>query len=317
VTFAGPPERAARLVPDAGFELDAFAVSGFPRRVGPSLARALVRAARAPVACRRIIERRRADVVLGAGGYVAGPMVVAAWSKRVPSAVMEADAHLGLANRVAAPFANRVFLSFPIAARTGAKYRVTGRPIPARSRVRERGEARRVFDLPEDGELLLVFGGSQGAHALNVLAVDEFGADGPHVLHLCGEREYHELAPRVRRDTYRLLPFTDDFGAALGAADVALARAGGSLWELAAAGLPAVVVPYPHATAEHQHLNAAYFDEGVVVVDESDLERTPGEIRLLLADRERRAKMRESMLRLARPNAAEEIADELVALARR
>ena len=317
MTFAGPPERAGRLVPDAGFELDPFAVSGFPRRVGPALARALVRAARAPVTCRSIIERRRAEVVLGAGGYVAGPMIAAAWSKRVPSAVMEADAHLGLANRLAAPFADRVFLSFPIAGLTTAKYRVTGRPIPARSRARERRAARRAFDLPEDGELLLVFGGSQGAHALNVLAVEEFGADGPHVLHLCGERDYDKLAPRIRRDTYRLLAFTDDFGAALGAADVALARAGGSLWELAAAGVPAVVVPYPHATAEHQHRNAAYFDDGVVVVDERQLERVPGEIRSLLADSERRVGMRESMLRLARPNAAEEIADELVRLARR
>src|SRR5262245_38159523 len=88
VTFAGSPERAeARLVPDAGYELDTFAVTGLPRRPGVALARALVRAATAPVACARILARRRPDAVLGAGGYVAGPMVLASWLRRVPAAL--------------------------------------------------------------------------------------------------------------------------------------------------------------------------------------------------------------------------------------
>src|SRR5829696_6359229 len=104
VTFAGSPERAeARLVPEAGYELDTFRVSGLPRRPGVRLARALGLAVRAPVACLRILARRRPHVVLGGGGYVAGPMVVAAAARRIPAALTEADAHLGLANRLAAP----------------------------------------------------------------------------------------------------------------------------------------------------------------------------------------------------------------------
>src|SRR5205085_3339626 len=105
---------------------------GLPRRARPELVRALALGARAPAACLRILERRRPDVVLGGGGYVAGPMVVAAWLRRIPAALMEADAHFGLANRLAAPFARRVFLAFPIPGRSGGKYRVTGRPIPRR-----------------------------------------------------------------------------------------------------------------------------------------------------------------------------------------
>ncbi len=256
--------------------------------------------------------------MLGGGGYVAGPMVTAAALRRIPAALLEADAHFGLANRLAAPFARRVFLSFPIAGREGGKYRVTGRPIPKRSRTISKREARSRFELPEDGEVLLVFGGSQGAKALNELAVERFGAEGPAVLHLSGERDYESLRPQVSRDDYRLLAFTDDFGPALAAANLALARAGGSVWELAAAGLPSVLVPFPHATADHQAKNAAYFERagGAVVIPESELGRVPGCLEELLADRARRERMCEAMLRAARPEAAKEIAEELFQLAR-
>src|SRR5881409_2505840 len=180
VTFAGSPNRIeARLVPDAGYELDTFRISGLPRRPSSELARALLLAGRAPRACACILEARRPDVVLGGGGYVAGPMVYAAARRKIPTALMEADAQLGLANRLAAPFARRVFLSFPIAGRDGSKYRVTGRPIPARSQAVPRDEARRLFGLPQEGPVLLVFGGSLGAHVLNELAIDAFGAAGP------------------------------------------------------------------------------------------------------------------------------------------
>jgi UDP-N-acetylglucosamine--N-acetylmuramyl-(pentapeptide) pyrophosphoryl-undecaprenol N-acetylglucosamine transferase len=118
VTFAGSPDRAeARLVPDEGFEFDTFRVSGLPRKPGVAQVRAALRSLAAPAACDRILARRKPDAVLGGGGYVAGPMVVAAARRRIPSALTEADAHLGLANRLAAPFAKRVFLSFPIAGR--------------------------------------------------------------------------------------------------------------------------------------------------------------------------------------------------------
>src|SRR5919198_2476198 len=112
VTFAGSPDRIeARLVPDAGYELDTFRITGLPRRPSLALARALLLAGAAPRACARILKSRRPDVVLGGGGYVAGPMVYAAARRRIPTALLEADAHLGLANRLAAPFARRVFLS--------------------------------------------------------------------------------------------------------------------------------------------------------------------------------------------------------------
>ena len=132
VTFAGSPDRVeARLVPEAGYELDPFRVERLPApAVARARPRALPRASTAPFACRAILRRRRPDVVLGGGGYVAGPMVLAAATMRIPAALTEADAHLGLANRLAAPFAKRVFLAYP-GTRTGRKVSVVGRPIPA------------------------------------------------------------------------------------------------------------------------------------------------------------------------------------------
>jgi UDP-N-acetylglucosamine--N-acetylmuramyl-(pentapeptide) pyrophosphoryl-undecaprenol N-acetylglucosamine transferase len=318
VTFAGSPDRLeARLVPEAGFVFHPYRVSGLPRRPGMELLRALMTDARALRAAGRIVDSDRPDVVLGGGGYVAGPVVAAAARRRLPAAVMEADAHLGLANRLAAPLARRVFLSFPIDGRNGDKYRVTGRPIPRRSKAPMQDEARTLFRLPLDGQVLLVFGGSQGARPLNELTLESFGEVGPAVLHLSGERDYDSLARRVTRDDYRLVPFTNEVGAAYAAADLVLARSGGSVWELAAAGLPAVLVPYPFATADHQTKNARYFERvgGAVVVPETELGSVPALVRSLIDDPDRLARMREAMLAAARPDAAATIAEDVLALA--
>ncbi|HSO01306.1 MAG TPA: UDP-N-acetylglucosamine--N-acetylmuramyl-(pentapeptide) pyrophosphoryl-undecaprenol N-acetylglucosamine transferase [Gaiellaceae bacterium] len=319
VTFAGSPDRVeARLVPEAGYELDTFEISGFPRRPSVALLRSLLRAGRAPRACAAILKRRRPDVVLGGGGYVAGPMIYAAWRRRVPAALTEADAHLGLANRLAVPFARRVFLAYDIPGRNGAKYRVTGRPVPAGHRGVSQEEGRRRFGLPTEGPVIAFFGALAGARSLNDFAVETYGEAGPAVLHVSGERDYDRLREHVRRDDYVLGPSTAEFGAALAAADLAVSRAGGTVWELAAAGTPSLLVPYPYATSDHQTLNARYFERGggAVVVPEAELDRVPALVEELLADRPRLARMRAAMLAMARPHAADEIAEELIALAR-
>jgi UDP-N-acetylglucosamine--N-acetylmuramyl-(pentapeptide) pyrophosphoryl-undecaprenol N-acetylglucosamine transferase len=317
VTFAGSPDRVeARLVPEHGYEFDAFAVSGLPRRPGAELVRALGQALAAPAACRSILRRRKPDAVLGAGGFVAGPMVLAARIERIPCAVTEADAHLGLANRLAAPLAERVFLALPLGLH-GEKYRAIGRPIPAASRSQGREEARRRLGLAADARVVLIFGGSLGARLLNDLALDAWAESGPAVIHLCGERDYDELQGRASRPDYILRPFIDEIGVAYGAADVVLARAGGSVWELAAAGLPAVLVPGAFATGQHQEKNARWFADagGAVVVPEAEAARAPRVVEELLGDPGRLAAMSAAMRAVAKPDAAEEIADELVSLA--
>src|SRR5439155_2990366 len=193
----------------------------------------------------------------------------------------------------------------------------TGRPIPARSRPTPQADGRRVFGLPGVGPVLLAFGGSLGSRLLNELAIDAFGKSGPAVLHLCGTRDYDELRTKVTRPDYRLFAYTEEFGAALGACDLVLARAGGSVWELAAAGKPAVLVPGLFATADHQAKNARYFERGggAVVVPEGEAGRAPEVLRSLLDNPRRLGDMGAAMRRLARPDAADEIAEELIALA--
>ena len=318
MTFAGSPDRVeSQLVPEAGYELDTFSISGLPRRPGVALARSLVRAARAPFACSRILARRRPDVVLGAGGYVAGPMVLAARLRGIPAALTEADAHLGLANRLAAPFARMVFLAYPIPGREGDKYRVVGRPVPRAHLEGDRESARARFGLPSEGFVLAFFGGLAGAQALNEFAAQTYGTSGPAVLHIAGERDYETVRSKVVRPDYLLLETTNDFGDALRVADLAISRAGGTVWELAAAGTPSILVPYPHATADHQALNARYFEQGggAVVVRQDDLTRIPMLVDELLADSDRLRAMSDAMKALARPDAAGVVADELVRLA--
>jgi UDP-N-acetylglucosamine--N-acetylmuramyl-(pentapeptide) pyrophosphoryl-undecaprenol N-acetylglucosamine transferase len=243
-------------------------------------------------------------------------MVLAAGVLRIPAVLTEADARLGLANRLAAPLARKIFLAFPIEGLEEPKYRVVGRPIPARSQPADSGEARTAFALPEDGRAVLVFGGSLGARRLNQAALEAWADTGPPVLHIAGDRDFETLTGRPTRTDYVLLPFTDDFGAALSAVDLVVARAGGSVWEIAAAGKPALLVPYPEAAADHQTANARYFERGggAVVVSETelDLERQVGE---LLADEERLERMSNAMRSLARPDAADVVAEELIALA--
>jgi len=318
VTFAGTPDRVeSQLVPEAGFPLDTFPVTGLPRRPSAAQVRAAWKASAAPAHCLAILRRRRPDVVLGAGGYVAGPMVVAARLRRIPAAVTEADAHLGLANRLAAPFAQRLLLAYEIPGRTGRKVRVVGRPIPLAHRGATQEAGRSRFGLPLDGAVVAVFGALAGARSLNELAVGAWAAEGPAVLHISGERDYESLRARVSRPGYVLLPQTDHFGEALAAADVAISRAGGTVWELAATGVPSVLVPYPYATADHQTLNARYFADGggAIVVDQSELAGVPALVGELLGDAARLSRMSDAMKALAKPDAADVVADELLALA--
>ena len=318
VTFAGTPDRVeSRLVPEAGFPLDTFPVSGLPRKPSAAQIRAAWRASAAPAHCLRILARRRPDVVLGAGGYVAGPMVLAARLRGVPAALTEADAHLGLANRLAAPFAKRLFLAYEIPGRNSARVRVVGRPIPVAHLVGSRESGRELFGLPPTGPVVGVFGAYVGALSINEMAVEAWAAAGPAVIHQAGERDFARVTSRVARDDYVVIEATDDFGELLRCVDLAVSRAGGTVWELAAAGTPAILVPYPYATADHQTLNARHFERGggAIVVPDADVDRVPALVDELLAAPERLAAMRGAMLSLARPDAADVIADELVALA--
>ena len=316
VTFIGSDRAEVELVPAAGYELRRVRVAPLPRgRPVKALGAALI-AAGAAREVRDVLRELRPVAVLGGGGYVAGPVGVCAVLSRVPLVLTEADSHLGLTNRLLAPFARRVCLPFPIEGRDGARYRITGRPVPPPATDWEAARARFGIGLRES--CVLVFGGSQGARSINHAAVEAFSGARFHVLHAAGERDLPDLhSPGPHYDLRGYIP---RFGEALLAADLVVARAGGSIFEIAAHGKPAVLIPYPHATADHQTTNARWMERAgaAVVIPDDELTgaRLANEVGRLLADRGRLAAMARASAALARPDAARDIAHELLAAAR-
>jgi len=251
----------------------------------------------------------------------------------------EADSHLGLANRLLAGRARRVCLAFPIAGREGEPYLVTGRPVPRAVLEGDRTQARKRFGIAPDARCLLVFGGSQGARTINFAALEAFaenvnavvpGSRGQlgtrdfHVLHIAGRRDFPEVQRRLEaapdRERYTLLEYEPNLGDALAAADLVLARSGGSIFEVVAAGRPAILAPFPFATADHQTANAEWMRSGgaAVVIPDAELtaERLGTEVAAVLGDEARLTEMAAAARRLAKPDAARRIADQVLEAAR-
>jgi UDP-N-acetylglucosamine--N-acetylmuramyl-(pentapeptide) pyrophosphoryl-undecaprenol N-acetylglucosamine transferase len=319
VLFVGGERAEAELVPAAGYELRTLPVEGLSRSNPLKAARACVRAMAAVRRARRLLRELRPGrrmTVLGGGGYVAGPVGLAAVMERIPLVLTEADSHVGLSNRLLAPFARRVCLAFPMDGRGGERFRVTGRPIPPPAT--DRADARARFGLDPDELCLLVYGGSLGARSINHAALTAFAEADFRVLHVAGRRDFDSLvSPGPHYDLY---PYLDDFGEALLASDLVVARAGGSVFEIAAHGRPAVLIPYPHAAGDHQTSNARWMaDAGaaVVIVDDELMPMRLAEtVEALVDDPDRLAAMGEASAALARPAAARAVAAQVLSAAR-
>jgi UDP-N-acetylglucosamine--N-acetylmuramyl-(pentapeptide) pyrophosphoryl-undecaprenol N-acetylglucosamine transferase len=333
VEFIGGERAEAELIPAAGYPFHRVRVRGLDRRRPARAALALLLAAGATLRAVRLLRKLGADAVLGGGGYVAGPVGVAARLTRRPLVLTEADSHLGVTNRLLAPVAKRVFLAFPIPRRrarllrrrAARKWVVSGRPVPAATGQADRAAARARFGIGPEEPCVLVFGGSLGARRLNDAALEAFGGGSPcAVLHASGRRDFDDLRKRLDAlgapPYYHLHAYIEPFADALAAADLVVARAGGSVMELAAAGLPAVLVPFPYATADHQTSNARFVEQAgaAVVVPDAELDgpRLAREVGTLLAAPQRLGAMAKAARAVAKPDAAELIADELIALAR-
>lgn len=328
VSFMGTRDHLeATLVPEAGYEIEFLNVRGLDRRNPAKAIGAGVRATMAIPAARRMLRRRGADAIMCGGGYVGGPAGLGALLGRVPMVLTEADSNLGLANRLLARGARRVCLAFPIHGRDGDRYVVTGRPVPEAVLRADRDRARLRFGISADDRCLLVFGGSLGARSINEAAADAFAGDRAedrdfHVLHISGSRDHAALRERIEAASpkrYTLVEYEPTLGDALAASDLVVARAGGSIFELAAAGRPAILVPYPHATAGHQRANAAWMaSSGAArVIGDADLsaDSLAEAAGALLADSAELERMASASRALARPDAAERVAAEVLSAA--
>ncbi len=307
-----------------------------PRRPGAALAAVPLRLRRSVREARVLLRTEQVRVVAAFGGYVAMPVALAARG-RVPLVLHEQNAVPGLANRVAARFADVVCVTHASTARRFARperCRCTGNPVQEHlrdlDRTGGRADARERLGLAPEGPVLLAFGGSQGARSIARAlagAGEELGRTGLQILHVAGSRGLGDAleawrwngvdpeapasgdgSPRVR-----LLGYLDDMSDAYAAADVVLCRAGAtSLAEVAVLGLPAVLVPYPHAAADHQRANARAAEAAgaAVVIDEDELdaERLAAAVRSIVGDPRRMAAMALAARTWARPDAAEGVA---------
>jgi UDP-N-acetylglucosamine--N-acetylmuramyl-(pentapeptide) pyrophosphoryl-undecaprenol N-acetylglucosamine transferase len=308
----------ARIVTHAGFDLDFIEIGGLKAVGLRARARSLWQLPSSFLAARRLIAAFAPDVVIGTGGYVTGPVLLAAWSQRVPTLVMESNALPGWTNRALARFVDAAAVAFEESLRFfRGKGVVTGNPV--------RPE---FFDIPPKRRdpsrfSLLVFGGSQGARAINqamVAALDRL-AERQAVLrirHQTGDADYDWVRAEYERKGWRdrcdIRRYIDDMVAAFAEADLIICRAGATTTaELVAAGKAAIMIPFPFAADDHQRRNAEALEKAGAarMILQKDLsgEGLANEIGKLMDHPERITAMEEASRKLARRDAAARIVD--------
>lgn len=319
-----------RLVPAAGFTLETLASRPLQGRSRSERAAVWLGLPRVTLAARRILQRFGAEIVVSVGGYAAVAPVLAAASLRLPIALVNTDAVPGLANRAAGRLAARVFVGFaaaaPVFERSGAPGRVSVSGVPLRRTLVEAFEGAPARRQPDRPLRLLVFGGSQGARQINeamMAVLPLLDLAGLEIFHQTGEADRERVletyaAAGARAD---VVAFEPDMPARYRWADVALCRAGAlTVAELALAGLPALLVPYPYAANDEQSANARELAAAgagrLLPSSRFDANMLAQELGALMADPPRLRAMGESARKLAKPRAAEDIVDACAKLLR-
>ena len=301
------------LVPREGYTLHALPLKGFAGNP-IAQARASLLSLRAILRCRRIIQCLEPRAVLGVGGYASAPAVVAARTLGVPTFLHEQNSVPGRLNRVASRFTAETLVTFPEAERSLRRAVRIGMPTRADIFRASREEGLRSLGL--EPPVVLVFGGSGGALRINLAAAEAFGGATTYtVVQVSGRRDFSRLSTQNRR--HHILEYVDGLRLYLAAADVVVSRAGaGSLFDIAAAGKAAILIPFPYATGDHQLYNARYFTEKGAAELMPDAEVAAGPLRRrvedLLEDGERRERMARRIGALATPDAAGHVADRLL-----
>ncbi len=333
VLFAGTPDGVeASLVEMAGIEFKGFEASGFDRSHPLSLVKGLRKVSKSANAAGRWFAKIRPNAVVVFGGYACLPVGRAAKPFRIPLIIHEQNSVMGMANDYLSKQARAVALTYESAGENVAdqsKVIVTGNPVRSSVLEATKEEGREYLGVPEDATVLLVFGGSLGARHINTavsaMKDDLLARDSVYVVHVTGPNEYEtvkqdlNLSPAEEK-RYILKDYEDNMGAALAAADLVVSRAGASsLAEISAHALPAVLIPYSYATANHQEANAKeYVERGAAVLIHDELIEKPEFAQMvleLLGDERLRHDMRQAAKSFGSGDAASRLADvvELVA----
>lgn len=337
VLYAGTPNGVeSKLVPAAGIPFKGFEAAGFDRSHPLSLAKGLRKISKSSKLAVKWFLEIRPDVVVVFGGYVCLPVAQAAKRMNIPVVIHEQNSVMGMANDFISKNAAAVCLTYRVAGRGVAdqkKILVTGNPVRSSVLKATREEGRDYLGIPQDATMLLVFGGSLGARHINtaLVAMKEklLAMENVYVVHITGPKELDTVTEALalteeQKKRYQVMGYQDHMGETLAAADLIVSRAGASsLAEISARCIPAVLIPFPYATADHQTVNASeYVERGAAVLVEDDKVEEPEfaeEVFRLLEDPAARAEMSKAAATFETQDAAGRLADvvELIGLERK
>ena len=331
VLFVGTPQGLeARLVPSAGIDFVALKAAGFNRSKPWTLVTSGVEVASSSLKARKVLKDFKADAVVGFGGYVSIPVGLAAAQLHVPLVIHEQNSVAGMTNNFLAGRAQAICLTYPdtleaMKARVSqdAHIAVTGNPVRQSVLAAEREAARKALNLSEDDIFVFVFGGSRGARHINNACIDAlediFTNEHVTMIHATGAGEFEDVHARTKEfanaHRYDARPYIENMGEVLAAADIAVCRAGAtSIAELTALGIPAILVPYPYATDDHQTKNAQAMvgHNAAILIADSDLDASlKNELCELIDNRGKRIVMAQKSLELGQRNSAQLLVDSI------
>ena len=317
----------SRIVPKEGIPFTTLPVQGLQRTLSLDTLVTAGKTISSLWKANRLISKFQPDIVIGTGGYVCGPLLLAAALRGIPTLIQEQNVVPGITNKILSRFVDVVAVGYEEATPhfPNAKQVVyTGNPVRPNVVTANREEARAYFGLQETQTAILVAGGSRGARSINkaMLAVHEHykGREDIKIIHATGTDEYSRVCEslgiqegEVYSPTSHIVPYLDNMDMAMAASDMAIFRSGAiGLAELAVRGIPSILIPYPYAAADHQTFNAKAFVEAgastMIVDKELDGTRLLQSVDAMLGDQECRQRMAQATLELGKPKAAIEIA---------
>jgi len=328
IAFVGTKNKIeARIIPQKGFAFHTIWISGLHRRLAIENLLFPLKVVASLFQSFFLIQKIKPDVVVGTGGYVCGPVLYVATLMKIPTVIHESNSYPGVTTRMVASRVSKVLLTFEITKKwlpsgDADKIELVGTPTRDSLGKISRDAGLKFFNFNPKKKTLLVFGGSLGATAINLTIekiVDELTKTGVQIIWQTGEKEAERFESK-RNENVWVGKFIDTMEFAYAAADLVMCRAGATtLAELTRLGKPAILVPYPHAAANHQEMNAHAMVEvgAAVMIKDTDLEeKALPTIKEILSDEPKRNMMHDRSLLLGRPNAGKEIAEEIMRMAK-
>ncbi len=314
----------AKILPERGYKLFYLSVRGLKRRLNLSIFKAIFFLMKSLVEVMKILKQLKPEIVIGTGGYVSFPAVLAASLMRIPAFIQEQNSYPGISTRILSLFAKKVFIAYGESKKyfwVKKKLKVTGNPVRPEIFKADKISAMKKFNLEPNEKTILILGGSQGASAINKAILDELNSSTEfdfQILWQTGEKDHVKLKENLKKKTnsVQIFNFIEDMSSAYSACDLVISRAGAiSLSEITGCGKPAILIPYPYATAEHQKYNAQVLEKNgaAILIEEKNLQQAKllSQAGELLQDEQKLKQMSDNSKKLGKPNALDDILNEI------